>query len=58
MTESFNTSFENKLPINLLHSAAEYKKMLITNGRCRKKMEESDVEGFVDSLEFINDPIF
>ena len=31
---------ENKLPVNLFHSAAQYNKMLITNGKYVKKAPE------------------
>ena len=55
---SFISSHENKLPVNLFHSATEYNKMLITNGRSIRKSNEPEIEGFLDNLEFINEPIF
>lgn len=35
--EQSTASHENKLPVNLFYTAAEYNKMLITNGRSIKK---------------------
>ena len=40
LADSFGSAHENRLPVNLFHSAAEYNRMLITNGRCMKKVEE------------------
>ena len=53
-----DTSFNNKLPINLFHSSAEYNKILITNGKSLKSKEDIQIDGFLDSLEFVNQPLF
>lgn len=53
-----NSMHENKLPLNLLHGAAEYNKMLITNGKYVKRGTEDQIEGFIDNLEYLNDDIF
>lgn len=53
-----STAHENKLPINLFLTAAEYNKMLITNGRSLRKCSEPPLEDYVGNLEFINDTIF
>jgi hypothetical protein len=48
----------NKLPLNLFHSAAEYHKMLISNGKSRKKKSSPIIDGIITSLEYVNDHIF
>lgn len=48
----------NKLPINLFHSSAQYNKMLITKGKSLQKNSEPQIDGFIDSLEFVNENIF
>ena len=59
LVDSFASLHENKLPVNLFHSAASYNKMLITNGRSVKKVhDDDDLSGFIDNLEYINEPIF
>ena len=48
----------NKLPINLFHSSAQYNKMIITNGKCLQKNSQAHIDGFINNLQFVNEPIF
>jgi hypothetical protein len=48
----------NKLPLNLFYSAAEYNKMLITNGKNKKKKNNQIIDGIITSLDYVNDHIF
>ena len=47
----------NHLPINMFHSAAEYRKILITNGKTMVN-DQYQVDGIITSLEYVNEPIY
>lgn len=48
--EETTTSHQNKLPVNLFYSAAEYNKMLITNGKSIRKRSEPQIQEYIEGL--------